>query len=237
MPGYAPVHPFVGLQQPSDFFVPDTVQRHPVGMVVDAVDPFFGFGRFAYFTAPLSAVLLPGAVMTLTDQTGLTAKAPSTANVGCPIYINRGNYASNATAQWGWFQFEGLAPVKVTTSVAAAAAIGLSATAGLLDTNAAGKQILGIKVIQPSTFAPTKTNCQSTNGSAVLGVPNIDGLVVGLTATGTGISGTISSIDPSGRFITLSANATATGSITATFTWTGFVLALLNNPHSQGAIT
>ena len=68
-------------------------------------------------------------------------------------------------------------------------------------------------------------------------VVNIDGLFTGLTASGTGISGTITGMDAGGKFVTLSANATATGAITATFTYTGFVLVHISDPFVQGAIT
>jgi hypothetical protein len=71
----------------------------------------------------------------------------------------------------------------------------------------------------------------------VVQVTSIDGLFVGLTISGTGVTGTITAISTNGRDVTLSANATATGTITATFTYTGFGLVHISNPFAQGAIT
>jgi hypothetical protein len=55
--------------------------------------------------------------------------------------------------------------------------------------------------------------------------------------TGSNISGTISSIDFDSRRVTLSANASATASISATATYTGFIVGQINRSFLQGAIT
>jgi hypothetical protein len=69
-------------------------------------------------------------------------------------------------------------------------------------------------------------------------VQSVDGLFVGLTLSGTGVgAGTISSIDPSGRFITSTANSTATSSVTLTGTYTNYCLANFVAPFAQGNIT
>ena len=77
------------------------------------------------------------------------------------------------------------------------------------------------------------------SGSAVVVVPNSEGWFVGITVSGAGIPGatTISSITPDGRTVTLSANATASGVVSLTGTYTGFIIAQINNPFVQGAIT
>lgn len=242
MPGYAPVHSLVGFGPVNDIFTPDTVQRFTVGQVIDAVDPYFGYGRFAYYKCAASQAVAPGRLVTVVDETGLTVDLASTANLGYPILVARQNFTSSATAQWGWFQFEGICPIQVNASVAAGVAIGIG-TAGTATTNSAGKQLLGVKVLRASTFTLTKVGLPAPVGpqlSTVLGVTNVDGLFIGLAVSGTGVpaSTTISSIDPSGRYITLNNSLTTIpNGQTITFTYTGFVLAHLNTPQGQGAIT
>ena len=76
-----------------------------------------------------------------------------------------------------------------------------------------------------------------------LQVPNSDGWFVGAYLSGTGIAAatTVSSIDPSGRFVTLSVVTTAavSGSVTATYNNATifYNVAHLNRPFAQGAIT
>lgn len=230
MPGYAPVHPITGVQPFNEMMTPDTTQRWTLGQVCDAVDAYFGYGRFVYGKAVAAMnpgrLVFPSEVWTMTDL-------PNTALLGRNFYVCRQVMAINT---FGWFQCEGTTPIQTANSVATGVSVGIAA-AGQGGTLAIGKQLLGYYNAQASTFALTKTNSNTQNGSAVISVPNVDGLFYGLTASGTGISGTIIYIDASGRSVTLSANATATGVITATFTYTGFLLGVINAPHSQGAIT
>lgn len=235
---YAPIHPFVGAQPFADIWVPSLDQTNQPGMVCDAIDPYFGFGRFIYLQSS-AAIALPGRVCRMKDQTFLVEDMPSTANLGQAVFVNRAVFS--AANMWGWFQFEGITPVQTTNSVATAAAIGIGA-AGTVGTNSAGKQLLGAVVLQAPAFAITKTNGVIGSGSKSLFLPNISGLFVGQVVSGSvaGIAGgaTIASIDPNGNLVTLSANCTATVTIpTVTFTYTGFELMYLQSPHTQGAIT
>jgi hypothetical protein len=236
---YAPVHPVVGGGPVADIFTPDTTARFPAGMVLDAVDPYFGWGRFIYLQSS-GAVALPGRVTTITDQTFATADAANTANLGQPVVFNR--QVISATGVWSWYQMQGVLPVQVNATVAQGAAIGIAA-AGILGTNTAGKQLLNAKVLQSQTFTLTKANGVIANGDFRLFLPgSINGLFVGLAVTGSvaGIaaSSTIASIDPSGRFVTLNNACTATVTIpTVTFTYTGFGLLHVANAFLQGAIT
>lgn len=221
----------IGFQQAGDIFVPDTTQRFTLGQVLEGEDPFFGWGKFIYGKAG-AAIALPGR-LNFFDYQYSSTDIPNTANLGQPFFVNK---AQMAISTYGWFQVAGLIPVQTAASVAIGVAVGIGA-AGQAGTNTAGKQLLNTRVVQPSTYAPTLAGCVSTNGSPFLTVPNVNGLFIGLTASGTGISGTITAIDPSQNRITLSANATATGAITATFTWTNFLLLMVNHGFTQGAIT
>lgn len=236
--GYAPVHPVAGIQPINELFTPDTSggaladgKRFPAGMVVDAHDPYFGYGRFIYLKA--GAAHNPGRLVMVSDQTFVTADLPNTAILGLPFAVARQVMAQNS---WGWYQLEGVTPIQTVNSVAQGVAVGIAA-AGQAGTLAAGKQLLGTRVLQASTFTLTKTGT-TLNGSKRITVSNVDGLFVGLTPSGTGVgAGTIESIDPSQMAFNNSAVSTATGTVTVTFTYTGFLLVHISCPHGQGAIT
>lgn len=231
MSGYASIYPVAGMPATSDLMTPDTTQRFPLGMVCEAVDPYFGYGKFIY--AKAVAAQVPGNLVTLDETFTATASAP-TANSGFPIAVCRQNVPING---YCWYMTEGMGPVKTANSIATGAAIGLG-TAGLAGTNSAGKQVLGMQCLQASAFTIIKANASTQNGSPTIQVPNAEGLFIGLALSGTGVgAGTIASIDPSGRAVTSTANSTATGVITLTGTYTGFLLARWNSPHVQGAIT
>ena len=231
MPGYASVSGQLGFGPVADMFTPDTTQRFTLGQVIDAIDPYFGWGRFIYLKTAAATV---NGTLVYWDNSYVATAMPSTANLGYPVAVSR--QAFSAADQYGWFQLEGNCPIKCSASVATGVAAGLG-TAGVLGTNSAGKQVLGLRVHQASTFTITKA-ARTTNGSPFIEVSNVDGLFVGLTLSGTGVgAGTISSIDPSGNRVTNSANSTATGAITLTGTYTGYLLCGINNPFTQGAIT
>lgn len=232
MPGFAPIHPVVGVQPFNTIFTPDTVQRWTLGMVMDAVDPYMGYGRFVYGKAVAAQV--PGTLVTLSNVFVATV-LPSTANTGTNVAVAAQNFAINT---FGWYQIEGMSPITTSAAVTAGAAVYIGTAGNLTGTLAAGKNVLGVNVQQIGTFTITKANTVTTNGSTVLGVQNVDGLFVGLTLSGTGIAaGTIASIDPSGRFITSTAASTITGSATLTGTYTNYCLASYAAPFVQGNIT
>lgn len=233
---YAPINPVAGGGPVADLWTPDTTQRFPLGMTIDAVDPeFWGAGKFRYLKT--AGAHDPGAVVMVTDESFAVEVVPDTANTAFPFYVARQVFS--ATGQYGWFQMSGLAPVQVGASVAAGVAIGLSAgTAGKLGTLATGKQVWGIRVLQASTYAPTKTGRVSLANKKVIQLPNVAGLFKGLVCSGTGVgSGAkIVSVNPSQREVVVDVDSTATGNPTVTFTWTGFVLVDMNCPCVAGAL-
>lgn len=232
---YSAIHPVVGHQAFNEVMTPDTTQRFGAGMVLDAMDPYFGAAKFVYLQS--GAAENPGQLDVVQDETFVTLALPSTANQGFPFVVAR--QVMGAANNWGWYQFEGVCPLQVSASVAQGTAIGIGTSAGKAGTNTAGKQLLGVRVLEASTFAITKLGI-TTNGDKRLFLTNVDGLFVGLAVSGTGVaaSSTIAGIDPSRRFITLNNALTASGGgVTITFTYTGFVLAHLVAPFAQGAIT
>jgi hypothetical protein len=237
MPGYINLNGNIGVGPLNELLGPaDTTKRYPVGMCADGLDPYFGYGKFLYLQFPLSQAVTIGRLVMISDQTGVVADLPAAALQGYPFLVARQACASSATPQYGWFQNEGICPIQTNATVAAGVKIAVAA-AGVAGTLVVSQQLVNTRVLQSATFTIAKTNTQTTNGSAVVQVTSIDGLFVGLTISGTGVTGTITAISTNGRDVTLSANATATGTITATFTYTGFGLVHISNPFAQGAIT
>lgn len=238
---YSQLTPLVGQVQQGYFYQPDTVQREILGTVIPGVDNYYGFGEFLYVQFPASAAITQGQVVVTSGFGGAAghsaAVATNAANTGRGIAVAINAIASVAAVQYGWVQISGSAVIKATASVAAGVTFGIDATTGgSVGTNSAGRQVLNAVSIAPSTFAVSKAATLSS-GSPTINVVNVDGVVVGFTVTGTGVSGTVTAIDPNSRTVTLSANASAGGNSTVTFTATGFIVGQLQRSFLQGAIT
>jgi hypothetical protein len=168
---------------------------------------------------------------------------PNTANLGQPVGFVLNAVPSNASVQYGYILISGKFVGYSGASVAAAAAIGITA-AGKLGAVAAGKQILNCKVQAAATTTVAKTNCATQSGSNQLKVLDSDGWFIGVVLSGTGIAGgtTVTGISTDGRTVTLSANATATGSVTVTGTYNDassnyWNVIDVNRAFAQGQIT
>lgn len=237
---YAPLS-WAGPQPFNDWFTPDTTQRFPLNYICDAVDPFWGFGTFVYGKA--AAALSKGNVVVQQVTLGTYDKVPNTANLGINVLVAMNSMAINT---FGWFMKSGLAVIATNATVAANAAIGITA-AGVIGAFAAGKQLVGAQNLKAATATQALTNVGTTNGSAVLKTNGYDGWFVGMALSGTGIpaSTVVAKLDPDGRTVyTGSAigtvgdkNSTATGTVTVTGTYTGFGLAAVDAPFAQGQIT
>lgn len=236
---YAALNTPAGNQPFNDWFSPDTTQRFALGTKQLAVDPFWGWGEFVY--AKASGALTPRTLCVL-DETYLAVGVPNAANQGFPVCVAMGNMA---TLTFGWFMTAGYGPIKATATVAADAALGITGV-GTVGANTAGKQILGVRNRVAQTGTKVLLSVLTTNGSSVLVTQGYDGWFLGVAVTGTGIpaSSVVAKLDPDGRTVfigsavgTIDKLATATGSISATGTYTGFTLAQMNNPFAQGAIT
>ena len=242
-------YPLIGSQPVGNFFTPDTTQRHVLGAPLEFSDPYWGGGTAVYLAIPTSIAFKVGEVV-YWDSGNNAIDIPNTANLGFPVALAmNANVANASQVQYGWFLTSGQFPALSGASVAAAAAIGITA-AGSLGANSAGKEILNARVSLAATTTVVKTNVQTQNGSPNLRVNNSDGWFVGMALSGTGIpaSTTVGAISADGRTVsmvqtgtTTAQNATATGSISATGTYndgTRFwnVLAV-NSPFAQGAIT
>jgi hypothetical protein len=240
---YAPVNTLAGVQPFNDWFVPDTVQRMVLGIVVDAIDPFWGYGRFVYGKAANAISKGNVCMQQVGPPLGTYDKVANAANAGSCVAIAMAPIPANG---FGWFLIEGNAVVATNATVAAGAAIGVAA-AGVLGTNTAGKQLLGCNVLKSATATQTWANVQEVGNSSVLITPSgYDGAFVGMALSGTGIPGAtvVAKLDPDGRSIYMGSAigvidkvATAAGLVTLTGTYTGFGLVQVNTAFVQGAIT
>jgi len=231
---------FLGSAPFNDWFAPDTIQRHVLGTVLDAVDPYWGLGEFIYVKS--NDAILKGSLV-MWDEIYQGSLLPSTANQGFSFGVAM---APMASGTFGWLQLAGRAVYATNATVAADTAIGVAA-AGIAGTNAAGKQLLNVRNRISATGTITVSVSTQTNTGILLAQKGYDGFFVGMALSGTGIpaSTVVAALDPDGkRIYTGSAiatlgnkNSTATGQITLTGTYTGFGSGMINRPFAQGAIT
>lgn len=236
---FSQVTPTAGVQPFNDWFAPDTTQRNQLGIAVVGVDPFWGTGEFVYVKS--NDAILKGSVV-VWDETYQAVLVPNTANQGFPVGVAM---APMASGTYGWVQVSGRAVYKTSATVAADAAIGITA-AGILGTLAAGKQILNCRNRVAATG--TKTfSAQTFNGLSKLYIPGgYDGIFLGMALSGTGVpaSTVVAALAPDGKTVsmgsaigTVDKTATASGNITLTGTYTGYGSGILSRPFAQGAIT
>jgi len=237
---FAPIN-FAGAQPFNDWFAPDTTQRHPLGLKLDAVDPFWGGGSFVYFKS--GDAILKGSAVVLDEQfTGVLL--PSAVTQGFSFGISM---APAASGTYGWLQVAGRAVYKTNATVAADGVLAIAA-AGILGATATGKQVLGIRNRKSATGTESITAVNTTNGTGVLYCTNgYDGAFLGAALSGTGIpaSTVVAKLGSDGKTIfTGSAigtlgdkNSTASGSITLTVTYTGFGSGVIDHPHCMQIVT
>jgi predicted RecA/RadA family phage recombinase len=235
---FSAISPTLGTQPFNDWFTPDTVQRHPLGMTVTAVDPYWGTGKFVYVKS--ADAILKGSLVTWSElYAGVLL--PSTAGQGFQFGVAM---ASIPSGSFGWLQTEGLAVYKTNATVTADTAVAVAA-AGIAGTLAAGKQLLNTRNRIAATSTKTVTAATITGSSTVVCQGGYDGLFLGMALTGTGVpaSTVVAALSPDGRSVsmgsaigTIDKVATASGSITLTGTYTGYGAAIINNPFAQGQI-
>lgn len=236
MTKYALSDHMLGNLGPSDFFVPDSTKRFPLGTMVtgDDVNGIFGFGEFVYLQAAGS---ISANQICVYNDGFQAATAAATANTGRAVVVSKDALSAG---QYGWFQRAGgMIPVISSASVAAGSAVGIDAsTGGSAAANSAGRQILGATSLRNSAATRVTTGLTKA-GSKTVQVRSSAGLFVGQAVTGTGIAGSsvIAGFDNDDNPV-LNNAATATGTATITFTNTGYIeIAAPNGLTLQGAIT
>ena len=215
------------------------------GVDTTANVPNWGVCEVMYVLNTSANTFIPGTLVNI-DKDFAISTVPNTGLVGRPCYVTLTNFAAgNTTTQGGWVLSRGVAPVKYAVAATAGPAY-ISTTAGqATPTNpTGGKQIIGATCLIAASGSFTRTVQTQTASSRVL-VTNMAGVFVGQAISGTGIpaSSVVSAINADGNSLVIGSavgtpvNATATGSVTGTFTHTGYGICHINNPQVQGSIT
>jgi hypothetical protein len=237
---FAAISPTIGTQPFNDWFVPDTVARQPLGMIVTAVDPYWGTGEFIYVKS--NDAIIKGSLVAW-DEAYLGTLLPSTTLQGFPFGVAMAPMASGV---YGWLQISGRAVYKTSATVAADAAVAIAA-AGVVGASAVSKQLVNVRNRIAATGTVTVSVLTTNGNNVLLAQKGYDGFFLGMALSGTGIgaSAVVAGLDPDGKRIytgtaigTVSgANQPASGQITLTGTYTGYGSGLINRPFAQGAIT
>lgn len=103
-----------------------TVQNHPLGTIVQAVDPTYGAGEFIYLAGAENTAV--GSWVTYLLDDGSTALLA--ANAIGPVGVSM---SANLDSQYGWYQISGKAVGKVLAGYADNAIPYITATAGSVD--------------------------------------------------------------------------------------------------------
>lgn len=239
---FAALAPYVGTTPFNDWFVPDTVQRHPLGVVVPAVDPYWGFGEFMYVKS--AAAILKGSAC-MWDESFNADLLPSTATQGFPFAIAMAPIASGS---YGWLQRRGRAVIKTNATVAADGVLAVAA-AGILGATATGKQVLNIRNRISATGTTTVTATMTAGQNKFFCPAGYDGLFLGCTvslSTYLSASTVVAALDPDGKTVYIGTaigtasgkNTLLTGSgLTITGTYTGYGSAVIDCPSCMQIVT
>jgi hypothetical protein len=232
-----------------------------VGTTVTSYDEYRGMGEFLlcqYQTA--STALVTGTLVTW-DKDYIISAVANTGGLGVPCGFLSTNFPSDAslgslTAPWnqvqttnqlyGWVCIGGLCPA-LNNGTAAVGIPYVGAAGQITSSQGAGKEVLAAKIAVAtggtwSRYGATTLQGSTINGRAELFMTDKTGLFFGITLGGTGIpSNTTISDMQTGRnnSVLMSANATASGTVTVTPAYTGganYCLVMCNRPSMQGQI-
>lgn len=203
----------------------------------------WGGGEFIYARASAGirlyglTMFLPVFDTTLKAYRWDALEVTNTANLARQVGVAMSNTALTA-GQYGWFALSGIVPISAAASVAAGVSFGIGG-AGQVGAVAAGKQILNAVTVAASAATIVKAGCTGDNASTIINVPDTQGLFVGAALSGTGVgAGVIASIDElNRRIVNTVANTAAIVGTSVTATFTGYIIAHINRPFAQGAIT
>lgn len=225
-----------------DSSAPSVALPYP-GQHLIATDPIYGEAEFVLAFGVASLAIGDAVVIGNLYATTRTV-AGSRGRIGVSMSAN------TDPAALSWFCVRGLVPVRANAATAANTPLNLTAGPGALDDAVvAGDGVVGATAATATTATVTTKTVSTVNGSAIVTVADLAGLYVGMGIAGTGIPGatTISAIGMGGNMlgtagpqaytIQMSANATATGSVTGTFAHlVTFMTAMLSYPTAAGAV-
>lgn len=148
----------------------DTIQKHPLGLQVDAVDPVNGGGRFVYLKGVASTVV--GSLVTWDGA----ASAPAFQTVLAGTTANAGQQLAVATAAlvagtFGWYQIVGVAIVATNGTQIVSSKCWSAGSGAVTSTATTGTGINGIRTLT-ATGTPAANQCL-----AQIDHPSLEGYV------------------------------------------------------------
>lgn len=218
------------------------IGTHLFAAPTDGVDtgtnvPNWGLCELVWVRSTSASTFNPGRILHL-DKDFQILDMPNTANTGRPVYISLTKWAAgNVTTQFGWVLRSGICPVQYSVA-ATTGAVYFAAAGQATPTPTAGKQILNATCLIAAASAFTRS-ISTQNGSSKVQLARVNGVFFDITVSGTGVpaSTEVSAINPSGNEITINNAATATGTVTGTFTPTGYGICQIDRAFVQGQIT
>lgn len=129
-----------------------TTQRHPLGYIVQGVDPTYGAGEFIYLQGIGSTVI--GSIVNY-DAAFVTALHTSALNLPKPLAVAM---AATVASQFGWYQISGQAIVVKSNALSLAAGEGIGATAGAAVVVATGSILNGMIVAAVASAVTASTS-------------------------------------------------------------------------------
>lgn len=220
-----------------------TIPMMKPGTIVDAVDDVFGVARFilAYGVASLQI----GDVVSIGAGYATTRLAAAGKGI-CAVSMA----ANTDSTALSWFCVMGQVPIRAATMTLGAILYSSATTGSLTSAVTAGQGVTGAHCVLAASGTVTTKTVHTVNGGYELSVPDLEGLYVGQSVSGTGIAGgsTITDLGLGGTMlgrqasaragkVYLSAAMTATGSVTGTFAHPStFGTAMLAHPVAAGAV-
>lgn len=146
---YTFITPILGLQP---IAVTDTVQNHPLGLIVEAYDPDYGNGEFIYLKGVASTVIGSWIVYN-TDAWTTVLIVPD--SIG-PVAVAM---SANVASQYGWYQIGGEAYAKAA-DVADSAKVYIDTAPGVCDDAVVtGDRVTGAKWTSADATATGTATC------------------------------------------------------------------------------
>lgn len=230
----------IAVAQPIGFYDASPTATLPLGTRVFAESSDFsatagvgngGGGEFLYVKA--AGTFIPGRCVHV-DKDWVLLDMPTTAATGRPVAVAISSFTS--TNMYGWVMVSGMCPIATSTAATAGAVYMGSAAGQVTPAQANGKQLVNAWCLVAASGSFTKVGT-TKKGSKEIKVSDVSGLYLGLVPSGTGIAaGTIEKLDAGGQAFNNSAVATASGTVTVTFTHTGYGIFHISHPFVQGQV-
>ena len=196
--------------------------------------PNWGLCELVWVRSTSATAIAAGRLVHL-DKNFTILDVPDTANTGRPVYVSLSNFAAgDSTTQYGWVLRSGICPVQYAVA-ATAGAVYVTDAGQATPTASDGQQLLNATCLIAAASAFTRSGT-TQNGSTLVKLARTNGIFYDVTVTGTGVpaSTEVSKVGPSTNEIVINNAATASGTVTLTFTPTGYGIVHLDRAFIQG---